>query len=360
MIYERDGFKYDSETGIVEDSGGPLRGRTGGYLTATFKGKTVPAHRLIWWLVRGKFPKNSIDHINGIRDDNRLCNLRLATHADQAKNQGRRSDNTTGATGVVWFKDRRKWVARITVKGKNINLGYFKDFGEACATRRLAEDKYGFHNNHGSKRPPPKKSKKAVKRNNSSGVTGVSWINKSNRWDATIRIKGRNLYLGSYKDFSKACAARKNADQILESHKHQPEKAIDEIQKIIDEKKASTNPGVNYSEKRGKWSAKICVNGNHICLGDYIDFSDACAARKAAEEWYSATPIPTDPPPRFKDVKRDKYRNNKSGLAGVSFKEDENKWIAYISVNKKRINLGRFDDFFEACCARKSAENKYL
>jgi hypothetical protein len=51
--------------------------------------------------------------------------------------------------------------------------------------------------------------------------------------------------------------------------------------------------------------------------------------------------------------------NNKSGLLGVCFSKQVGKYQAYISVNKKRKHLGFYGDFFEACCARKSAIIKY-
>ena len=52
-------------------------------------------------------------------------------------------------------------------------------------------------------------------------------------------------------------------------------------------------------------------------------------------------------------------RANKSGVCGVIWYKPTNKWMANIKENGKLVNLGYFYDFFEACCARKSAENKY-
>lgn len=51
--------------------------------------------------------------------------------------------------------------------------------------------------------------------------------------------------------------------------------------------------------------------------------------------------------------------NNTSGHIGVCWDKSRNKWTSRIKVNQITINLGRYDDFFEACCSRKSAENKY-
>ena len=52
--------------------------------------------------------------------------------------------------------------------------------------------------------------------------------------------------------------------------------------------------------------------------------------------------------------------DNASGYTGVWFDRSRNKWCAQITVNKKRINLGRFDDFESAVSARISAENEHF
>lgn len=52
-------------------------------------------------------------------------------------------------------------------------------------------------------------------------------------------------------------------------------------------------------------------------------------------------------------------KRNSSGIMGVSWNNKEKRWKAQISINKKRVYLGGFDDFFECACVRKSAENKY-
>jgi len=52
-------------------------------------------------------------------------------------------------------------------------------------------------------------------------------------------------------------------------------------------------------------------------------------------------------------------KNNTSGVAGVYWDKKTSKWMAHIGISGKKVHLGCFDDFFEACCARKSAESKY-
>jgi len=89
---------------------------------------------------RGK----QVDHIDTCGCDNRKVNLRLATSGEQKANEGLKSNNTSGVTGVNWKKDCGKWRAYIKVNGKWIHLGYYDDMNKdrAIAVRRKAEIKY--------------------------------------------------------------------------------------------------------------------------------------------------------------------------------------------------------------------------
>ena len=53
------------------------------------------------------------------------------------------------------------------------------------------------------------------------------------------------------------------------------------------------------------------------------------------------------------------HKNNTSGVCGIYWEKDRKKWLASVRINTKNVNLGRFDDKFEAICARLSANNKY-
>lgn len=120
-----------------------------GYLTGILLGTPVKAHRVIIALVEGFFPDGEVDHINGDRADNRLKNLRVVTHQENARNKFRHRGNTTGATGVYWRRDNQSWVAKIGVDYKQIHLGCFKTFDEAIAARATAMRRFGFSPRHG-------------------------------------------------------------------------------------------------------------------------------------------------------------------------------------------------------------------
>jgi hypothetical protein len=96
------------------------------YIKIMVNKKNYYAHRVCWYLYYNQFPSNRIDHINGIRHDNRICNLREATDAENSQNLSVRSDNKTGYVGVSWCKKRNKFESNIHVKNKKIFLGYFQ------------------------------------------------------------------------------------------------------------------------------------------------------------------------------------------------------------------------------------------
>lgn len=120
-----------------------------GYKLLTIAGRKFLAHRLIWKMVHNVEPEQ-IDHINGVRTDNRLVNLRSVTQAENAKNFRKSRRNTSGVTGVNYRKDRGVWRAFIHVGGKIVHLGTFPTIEKAAEARRLANIKYGFHPNHGT------------------------------------------------------------------------------------------------------------------------------------------------------------------------------------------------------------------
>lgn len=82
------------------------------------------------------------DHINRNPLDNRKENFRPASPTENAQNRSKRKDNSSGITGVGWYKQTCKWLAHIRVNKKLINLGYFKDKNEAIVARLKAERQY--------------------------------------------------------------------------------------------------------------------------------------------------------------------------------------------------------------------------
>lgn len=149
---------YDPETGVFTWKARTGRGsnRTQlkptagsvsdqGYILFNVGGKLHRAHRVAWLMTHGEWPPATIDHINRVRSDNRLCNLRLATRGENQQNLSIRIDNKSGHKGVFWYEALRKWMAYINCNGQRVTLGYFQDKSEAIAARQKAERELFTH-----------------------------------------------------------------------------------------------------------------------------------------------------------------------------------------------------------------------
>lgn len=114
-------------------------------LTVDGKDRLYYAHRIIWAMAHGSIDDALlIDHIDGNALDNRLCNLRLASKADNQRNQGIRFDNKTGYKGVHFDRSRGKFTVHIQRSGKSVFLGrYLKVEDAADAYQKAAEKLHG-------------------------------------------------------------------------------------------------------------------------------------------------------------------------------------------------------------------------
>ena len=124
-------------TGLMHWSNPPSRGPVkpgqaagskakNGYLTVRIDGTLYLSHRLAYLYVHGEWPAQKIDHINGDKCDNRICNLRLATDRVNAQNLRKpQANNTSGYLGVTFCRWTNRWRAQIETGGKNHKLGRF-------------------------------------------------------------------------------------------------------------------------------------------------------------------------------------------------------------------------------------------
>lgn len=144
-------FKYDPETGDIfwiSSGRGKIKKRPAGtqelsgYKGIVINGKRIRSHIIAWALYHNKWPEDQLDHINGIKTDNRIANLREATNSQNGKNFKIKSNNKSGTTGVVYDKINNKWRATIKIDGRQINLGRFIKIEDAISARMHAEIKY--------------------------------------------------------------------------------------------------------------------------------------------------------------------------------------------------------------------------
>jgi hypothetical protein len=115
-----------------------------GYVYIRIDGRIRLAHRLIWLYHYGYLPEQTIDHINRVRHDNRLENLREASYQCNLKNGTPRS-SISGIKGVCWDSIRNRWFAQIAINSKKKNLGRHTSLLEAACLRLAAEQCLGWH-----------------------------------------------------------------------------------------------------------------------------------------------------------------------------------------------------------------------
>jgi hypothetical protein len=134
---------YNPETGIFIrkiTTGGQKAGaiagkqRRDGYVDVNISPKRYMAHRLAWFYVYGVWPNKMLDHINGIRNDNKISNLREVTNSENQQNRNKvRKDSKSGFQCVNYKPKHKKWEAYITLNGIKKHIGHFNSPEEAHA-----------------------------------------------------------------------------------------------------------------------------------------------------------------------------------------------------------------------------------
>lgn len=133
-------LSYDPETGIFVWKSGAFLGRiagsrtSDGYLRIGVLRVRYKAHRLAWFYCHKSWPLHDIDHIDGVRTNNAISNLRDVKHSSNAQNKRvAQINNSTGMLGVSFSRKEKKFRARILVKGKRICLGFYPSPEDAHA-----------------------------------------------------------------------------------------------------------------------------------------------------------------------------------------------------------------------------------
>ncbi len=140
----RELLDYNPETGVftwrATGTGRRPNGTAGsvnskdGYVYMRIDGATHLGHRLAWFYQNGHWPRYFIDHIDGDRANNRICNLRDVSKAGNNQNiRSPRINNQSGFLGVI--KKRGKWDAQITICKRPTYIGTFD-------TAELAHEAY--------------------------------------------------------------------------------------------------------------------------------------------------------------------------------------------------------------------------
>ena len=102
--------------------------------------KKLTIHRLIaLQFIPNPHSKPFVDHINRMKTDNSLENLRWATQFENNKNRTINLNNTSTQTGVSFNKRKKKWEVKISINGKNKHIGLYTNFDDAVAARKEQE-----------------------------------------------------------------------------------------------------------------------------------------------------------------------------------------------------------------------------
>ena len=159
--YLRECFEYDPDTGLLRWKMRPLHhfkssaarsdshrckvwnaawaGRPAGcrrhdaYVVVRLDGALYLAHRVGWTIFYGRDPGPLIDHVDGAPQNNRLTNLRVATHSQNHFNERLSKNSTSGLKGAYWDRAQKRWYAHIWTDGKPRHIGYFATAAEAHA-----------------------------------------------------------------------------------------------------------------------------------------------------------------------------------------------------------------------------------
>ena len=153
--YLQENYTYDAESGILyrkrkttQDTPAGTTWTTG-YVVTKIKGTFYKVHRLIWILLYGDNPPTIIDHINGDKSDNRLCNLRACEHSQNLWNARKPKNNTSGYKGVKMHKKSGKWYGEVRGNGERriTRLCETKDEANQLLIRIRADLHGDFANN---------------------------------------------------------------------------------------------------------------------------------------------------------------------------------------------------------------------
>lgn len=133
--YLKEVLSYSEETGVftwAKRKGHAMPGDVAGtnfgqgYIGVQIDGRRYQAHRLAWLYVFGAWPNNEIDHIDGVRNNNAIANLRDVTHRQNIQNKRKAtSGSRSGLIGAHFKKYKNKWSSCIACSGKRIHIGYF-------------------------------------------------------------------------------------------------------------------------------------------------------------------------------------------------------------------------------------------
>ena len=314
------------------------------------------------------------------------------------KIKGHIKEGSSNYIGVFFDKSMSKWMAKVSIEGKQRFIGYYINEEEAAIDYaravfkykgKEALDKARERKSSGSaisidlRDVPPQlpipKSKGYVKEG-SSKYTGVFFDEAKNKWRAQITIDGKQRCIGYYENEGKAAV-----DYAKAAFKYRGQEALDKAReqnsygsgidlsdvppqppirksKFIFKEGASIYTGVTFDKNANKWQAQIQIDGKNHYIGLYENEEEAAinyaravfkykgqeALDKARERKKSASAIniELDDVPSIPPILKSKgsVGEGSSRYAGVSFNKAANKWKAEIIIEGKQYSIGYYEN----------------
>jgi hypothetical protein len=149
----RDGSVYWAKlSGARRRLDRPAGSNVEGYLQIGLSGRIYRAHRIALFLHNGSWPSSQLDHINGIRTDNRPENLRIVTQQENCRNR-RPQKNASQYSNIYIYTlknaDKRYQVRVRRGTGKGTYYKTCKNLPDAIMLRNVKHQEFGYHHNHG-------------------------------------------------------------------------------------------------------------------------------------------------------------------------------------------------------------------
>ena len=159
-----------------------------GYFRVGFNGEDYRNNRVVYFLCTGIDPEEKeVDHEDNNTLNNKIWNLRLATHKQNLDNRKKCKNNTSGVTGVCWDKKANKYKSSIMYNYKYLNLGYFNksDKDKAIAVRIAAETDPRFRdqkyrNPHNDEHTPSPEMLVWAKQYLEDRIERLGWVDRYN------------------------------------------------------------------------------------------------------------------------------------------------------------------------------------
>jgi hypothetical protein len=148
------------------------------------------------------------DHINRDTLDNRKCNLRIVNVKENSQNKSISTLSSSGERGVSWHKKQKKWIARVSIERKRIQIGSFDTKEEASIAAKNARLKLLPYSYEGESKIPEKSiefdNKKRLFASNTSGYRNVAWSKNNKKWAVYRTINGKRNHFGYFEDLDTA------------------------------------------------------------------------------------------------------------------------------------------------------------